>query len=537
MKAEDLISYYKTLKSQKEPFDVLYQDVADYFCPYSGDFNRLFGKAENRQRYFINQDAQHALDISASSLLGLTANPASRWFTFELTDEKLNRDVGLVRYLDEAGQTLLNYFNNPDAMFYAHYKTALIETVAFGTPTMQVRFNDEGEHFEFAALPLCNVVVAEGVNGAVDVVMHEKKMTYRQIMQKDNQWDIHKDTRKFAEEKPFDDTEVLFVYMPREGGKADAVAKDKLPIAEYVIDKKTNHIMHEDGYYEMPVRTARWMQVPGEVYGRSMAMIALSDARTLNEATRLFYDAAEKNVNPAVFLPNDNMMGNKVNFTANAVNFYDASKGKPEFMTGTADIGVIAQSIEALRASIRSLLMVDQLQLQGTATMTATEVMQRTDEKTRMLAPSLGRIQSELLSPLVERALNILIRKGLVDPMPEQLAGAGIKVIYSNQVQRAQRSGEVQNFMMAIIQFMQLAQVSPDVLDHLDLDRAVREGMDMLNVTSVLARDEKEVEAMREQRAQEQEAMMMAQQASMAGEAMGKVGEGINAIQGDAAAV
>jgi hypothetical protein len=39
--------------------------------------------------------------------------------------------------------------------------------------------------------------------------------------------------------------------------------------------------------------------------------------------------------------------------------------------------------------------------------MTATEVIQRNEEKMRLLGPVLGRLQSELLKPLIDRVFNI----------------------------------------------------------------------------------------------------------------------------------
>lgn len=534
MEAEELVKYYERLKSDKAVFDVLYQDIADFFLPYSGDFNAIYGKGENRQRYLISQDAQHALDISASSLIGLVANPATRWMYLELQDEELNRDVLVQEYLDRAGQTLLNYINNPDSMFYAHLKTAFMETLAYGTPTMMVRYDKEEDMFRFKTLPLCKVVIAEDVNEVVDVVIYEREMTYRQLLQKKDDWDLHADCLKKAKENPFEETTVLFCYMPREGGTPDTMSKEKMPYAEYVIDKTHNHMMYEDGFYESPVRTARWFKLPDEVYGRSPAMIASADVRTLNEATKLFYDTSEKNANPAMFIPDDGRMGNKINLTAGSVNFYDASKGNIQFVTGTGDVNVLLAAIESLKENIRSLMYVDQLQLQGSATMTATEVMQRVDEKTRLLAPSLGRLQSELVSPIILRALNILIRNNRLPPLPEKLVNQNIKVIYGNQVNRAQRSGEVQNVIAAAGYIGQMAQFSPQVLDNVDLDKTTREIMDMMNVTASMAKDEEEVEKIRAQAAQAAKMQQMMQGAEQAGGAMEQLGKGLNAIQGGA---
>ena len=53
--------------------------------------------------------------------------------------------------------------------------------------------------------------------------------------------------------------------------------------------------------------------------------------------------------------------------------------------------------------------------------MTATEILQKQDEKMRILGPVLGRLQSELLNPLIIRVFNIMLRQQLFLPSPEIL--------------------------------------------------------------------------------------------------------------------
>ena len=65
---------------------------------------------------------------------------------------------------------------------------------------------------------------------------------------------------------------------------------------------------------------------------------------------------------------------------------------------------------EQRRTAIRNVFYVDQLMLQQGPQMTATEVIQRNEEKMRLLGPVLGRLQSELLKPLIDRVFNILLR-------------------------------------------------------------------------------------------------------------------------------
>jgi hypothetical protein len=46
--------------------------------------------------------------------------------------------------------------------------------------------------------------------------------------------------------------------------------------------------------------------------------------------------------------------------------------------------------------------------------MTATEVMQRTEERMRLLGPILGRMEAELLGPIITRVFGIMLRQGAV---------------------------------------------------------------------------------------------------------------------------
>ena len=59
---------------------------------------------------------------------------------------------------------------------------------------------------------------------------------------------------------------------------------------------------------------------------------------------------------------------------------------------------------------------------------TATEVLQRNEEKMRLLSPVLGRLQAELLQPLISRSFALLLRAGLLPPAPEELQGQEIDI-------------------------------------------------------------------------------------------------------------
>ena len=82
--------------------------------------------------------------------------------------------------------------------------------------------------------------------------------------------------------------------------------------------------------------------------------------------------------------------------------------------------------------------------------MTATEVIQRNEEKMRLLGPVLGRLQSELLKPLIDRVFAILLRNNMLPQAPEFLSGRDIEIEYVSPLAKAQKSSELQSIMRAI---------------------------------------------------------------------------------------
>ena len=76
-----------------------------------------------------------------------------------------------------------------------------------------------------------------------------------------------------------------------------------------------------------------------------------------------------------------------------------------------------------LEEKIERIFYWDQLQLQGDKLMTATEVERRLELMRRVLGPTLGRFESELLSPLLNRCFGLMYRAGALPPPPEELSG------------------------------------------------------------------------------------------------------------------
>jgi hypothetical protein len=167
------------------------------------------------------------------------------------------------------------------------------------------------------------------------------------------------------------------------------------------------------------------------------------------------------------------------------------------------------------------------LMLVQSPNMTATEVIERTNEKMFVLGPVLGRLQSELLNPIIYRTFNILLRKGLLPPVPEALQGQEWDVVYVSPLAKAQRAVQAKDMQTFLAIVAQIAQGGlPEALDKVNVDNIIDKFGKVYSIEPDNIASTEDANAKREQRAeanaqaQKMQAMMvMAQGAKTAGEA------------------
>ena len=185
---------------------------------------------------------------------------------------------------------------------------------------------------------------------------------------------------------------------------------------------------------------------------------------------------------------------------------------------------------EQRRNAIRQAFYVDQLLLGQGANMTATEVLQRNEEKMRLLGPVLGRLQAELLQPLISRSFALLLRAGLLPAPPEELQGQDIDIEYVSPLAKAQKLTDLQAMLRGFEILLQVSQVAP-VTDYLDGDAMVQYLVETAGLPARVIRVTAEVEEVRRQQAEQAAMQQQMQQEMMAAEAGGKIAPLIKAAQ------
>ena len=149
--------------------------------------------------------------------------------------------------------------------------------------------------------------------------------------------------------------------------------------------------------------------------------------------------------------------------------------------------------------------------------MTATEVLQRAQEKGALLAPTVGRQQSETLGPLIEREIGVLFRQGVLPPPPEILEEEDYEVEYVSPLSRAMKSEEGVGILRTLEMVQPIAAVDPSVMDNFNFDEITRVLADVNGVPQRILNTEdviEETRGARAQQAQMQQALAAAPQAA-----------------------
>ena len=242
-------------------------------------------------------------------------------------------------------------------------------------------------------------------------------------------------------------------------------------------------------------------------------MMCLPDIKMVNEMMKTTIRAAQKATDPPLMVPDDGFML-PLRTIPGGLNYYRSGtqdKIEPLQSGVRPDIGL--DFIDSRREHIKRTFHVDWLQLQEGPQMTATEVLQRQEDKMRLMGPMVGRLQTEFLGPLIDRVFNIFSRRNLLPEAPSELEGINLAIDYVSPVARAQKAQTIFNFSRLLEQMMPLANIKPEMFDNIDADATLRWAHATLDAPMETLSPPEAVQQLREQRAQQQQDMMLAQQA------------------------
>jgi len=516
------------LQEQRSTWEAHWQEIADFMRPRKADITKKSQTpGAKRSELIYDGTAINAAELLSASLHGMLTNMSTPWFSLRFTNPELNDDDEAKEWLELTEGVMYQAFHRSN--FQEQIHELYDDLILFGTGVMLVE-SDPDTTFRFSTRHIAECFLAEDQKGRVDTVYRKFRMFARAAINQFGADNVSQKILKTEERDPYDQVTIVHVVMPRDDRDKGKIDKINKPFASYYLDPEERKVLSEGGFDELPYVVPRWLKSSYELgYGRSPSMNALSDTKVLSKMSEITLRAAQKQIDPPLLVPDDGFML-PIRTVPGGLNFYrSGTRDRIEPLNIGANQPLGLNMEEQRRNAIRQAFYVDQLIMSQGPQMTATEVLQRTEEKMRLLGPVLGRLQAELLQPLIGRCWNIMLRAELLPEAPPDLANDRIEIEYVSPLAKAQKQSEVQGVVRMIEMMQPIASLDPAALDHIDTDGLARHVINVLGVPASVVRGAFEVEMIRAQRAQQQQQQAEMQQQMAAAEAAGKAAPAVKA--------
>lgn len=514
----DIIREHEQMVSDRGVWEEHWREIAERVLPRQDWFqasNKTPG--EKRTEKVFDATASLALERFAAAMESMLTPRTMRWHKLKVRNPAISDDKSIQAYLDEVTDILFQVRYNPKANFASQVHENYMSLGAFGTGAI---FIDDvvGTGIRYRSIHLSEVYFCENYAGMIDKVHRKFEMTARQAAQRWGTDRLPDKVRAALEKQPETKFEFIHCVKPNEDIMPGRKDYKGMPYVSYYISTDGKSVISEGGFQTMPYAVSRYVTAPKEIYGRSPAMTVLPEIKMINEMSKTVIRAAHKIVDPPLLLQEDGVL-QAFNARPGALNFGGVNERGEQMVqplqTGArVDIGM--DMMEQRRKVINDAFLITLFQiLVESPNMTATEAMLRAQEKGALLAPTMGRQQSEMLGPMIERELDILARAGVLPPMPEALIemGGDVEIEYVSPLNRAQRAEEGVAILRTLESVTPLAQIDPSVMMIFNPEMIARELSEINGVPAKVLRSREEIEAMKMEQAQQAETQQLLQAA------------------------
>lgn len=478
---EDLLRRYDSARARRQPWESLWQDCYDFALSAQGAGFTGTSLSIRRGDRVYDATAMDAVDQLAASLLGSLTPPWTQWFGFRPgPDLSPAQAAAIAPALENAGRTLRHHFDRSN--FSVEMHQCFLDLVVGGTACLAFEEAAPGEFtaFRFTAIPLAQIALEEGPTGALDGTYRMLSLTLGQIQARYPEADVPSDIARTGTRDPQQKFSVMESLLPEAMGYRQCAL---------LMEASGGPAMLRDAMRESsPILNFRWMKSPGDIYGRSPVMKALPDIRTANKVVELILKNASIAVT-GIWQADDDGVLNPANIELVPGAIIPKAVGsqglKALEMPARFDVSQLV--LDDLRARIRHALLTDRLGQVSGPRMSATEILERAAESALLLGATYGRLQSELLTPLIVRAHAILRRRGEIPDIA--LDGRLVAIDYRSPLARAQGQRNVQNTLGWL---SSVAAMGAQGLAVVDLPAAARALGEALGVSPDLMRAQEE---------------------------------------------
>ena len=505
--AQKYLDRYRKAKAFRENWVPLFEECYEYALPQRESF--YYEEAgQRRDDKIFDETAVVGVQEFASRLQsGLVPNFA-RWADLVAGSEvpKEQRDA-VDKDLDDVTEYVFEILQSSNFNQEVHES---FMDLAVGTGVLAVEEGDSINPVVFAAVPLPHVVLDTGPDDRIDHIFRERKKVRfadLEILYPKGKFD-----QKVTSRMKGDDTTTVLEVVCR-----DYDLRNEEGYYHYAICMETETVLHKKqmtGAGSNRCVCFRWSKCAGEVYGRGPLLNALSAIKTTNLTIELILENAQMSISGIYQMEDDGVINPDTIRLVPGTIIPKAmgSQGlQPINAAGRFDVAQLILS--DMRLNIKRALYNDMLGNPDKTPATATEVAERMADLSRRIGSAFGRLQAELVQPVLQRVIYILKKQGRIE-VPT-INGREVKVRSVSPLAQAQANQDISN----VARYLQLVggTFGPEMLQMLiDSEASAIYLAKKFGVPESLIRDEeqrKQIAAIAQQLAQQQSGAQLGQPA------------------------
>jgi hypothetical protein len=433
--AKKYLSKYEKAKSFRENWVSLFEECYEYALPQRESFYAETAGQRRDDKIFDETAVVGVQEFASRLQYGIVPNFA-RWADFtsgsEVPPEERDR---IDNELDEVTEYVFEVIQNSNFGQEVHES---FMDLAVGTGVLSVEEGDALNPVVFSAIPLPQVVLDTGPDDRIDHVFRERKKVsfdHLSLLYPNNNFDP-KVMALMGTENVTDVLEVVCRNYER---------RNEESYFHYAICQRTKTVLH---YKEMtgvgsnPYVCFRWSKCAGEVYGRGPLINALSAIKTTNLTIELILENAQMAISGIYQMEDDGVVNpDTIQLVPGSIipKAMGSAGLQPINAAGRFDVAQLV--LQDMRLNIKRALYNDMLGNPDKTPASATEVAERMADLSRRMGAAFGRLQSELVQPVLQRVVYILKKQGRID-LPT-INGREVKVKPTSPLAQAQANQDI----------------------------------------------------------------------------------------------
>ena len=433
---ENLLQNFEKAKSHRLHFEDIYDEIFDFCLPQRQGFKTVTIGDRRDDRIFDETAVVGIQEFASRLQSGLTPNFA-RWADFvtgqevpEAEKDDINNALDQVTdYVFEVLQT---------SNFAQEIHECFID-LALGTAVLCVMEGDAVNPIRFQSIPLPHVVLDTGPDGKVDHVYRERSIKNADLMVAYPNAMLTPQIAERMTRDPEGKSKILEVSCRL----YDDPNEEKYGF--YIIDVTDKEMIMSEIYKGVgsnPFIAFRWSKASGEIYGRGPALNALSAIKTCNLTIEMILENAQMAISGIYQIDDDGVINvDTINLVPGTVipKAPNSQGLQPIRAAGSFDVANLI--LNDMRNNIKRALYNDMLGDPNKTPASATEVAERMADLSRKIGSAFGRLQSEMVQPLLQRVVYILQKQGRIE-MPT-VNGREVKIRSVSPLAQAQSNQDI----------------------------------------------------------------------------------------------